>query len=55
MKEANQKQTRVQVSAINNEKISVWVFSLESSDNSRGEKMLVGYRILFSHTKGATM
>lgn len=41
MREANQKQTRVQFSGTNNEKISGWVCSLQPSDNSMGEKILV--------------
>lgn len=39
MREANQKQTRVQFSGINNEKISGWVCSLQSSDcNEHGRE-----------------
>lgn len=41
MREANQKQTRIQFSGMNIEKVAGWVCSLQASDHSMGEKIPV--------------
>lgn len=41
MKEANQKQTRIQFSGMNIGKVTGWVCSLQPSDHSMGEKIPV--------------